>query len=98
MNKDTVEYIIETLKGQMYERDHENLEFILTATPHTLKKWYEDATEEDINYVLGLFRYAKTVFYTKQKVLDETLYELDVDIDSEVDCTEANLILSKFRL
>lgn len=36
--------------------DHENLEFLLAASPETLADWWEQSTEDDHEYAMELLK------------------------------------------
>ena len=81
----------------MDDYDKSNLEFILSIAndPALMKEWYESLSEEDAEYARSLIRNA-ALEVSNQQV--ERLDQLDYYTQDNLDCTEANKILAKFRL
>lgn len=77
----------------MNDTDKENLAFILTNDAETLKKWYDSLSTEDIEYAFWLIKTARVEMTRKQ--VD---YMDQADSYDDLDCTEADLVLSKFKL
>jgi hypothetical protein len=77
----------------MNDWDRDNLNFLMKATPATLKEWFEQATEDNIAYAQDLLdRYSQE--------LDELT--LSNNINKRLERTErypeAQTVLAKFRL
>lgn len=72
----------------MNQHDRDNLRFLLTASPETLKDWYDKVDYEDHIYALELIK-----TYSAELMVEELESSDDVE-----DLTEANKILAKFLL
>lgn len=78
----------------MNDRDYDNLQFLLNATPETLQDWFDtliaQGEDDDINYAFELIKQART---------EVELQVLEVfDADSEESVAVAAEYLKKFRL
>ena len=77
----------------MNSHDKKNLDFLMYASPETIRDWYEHVSEDDIQYALELIRTAR---------LEMSLQESDIEDYSSDACEEdfslANSVLSKFTL
>jgi hypothetical protein len=59
----------------MNQRDRDNLNFLMKATPESLAAWYAQASEDDLEYADELLeRYSQE--------LDQHLFEVLVDEDT----------------
>jgi len=59
----------------MNQRDRDNLNFLLQATPESLAAWYAQASEDDLEYADELLdRYSQE--------LDQDLFEVLIDDDT----------------
>lgn len=67
----------------MKQRDRDNLKFLLEANPETLDDWYEQASEDDIEYADSLLTMLE-------------LELLDAAVIDHRDCEETKQILKKF--
>jgi len=67
----------------MRSRDRNNLKFLLEATPETIDQWYEQASEDDLEYADSLLTLAEMEFHEQQ-------------ILSSRDCADARKILEQF--
>jgi hypothetical protein len=70
----------------MNANDKHNLDFLLNGTPESISIWYNQADADDIKYALELMARAALEF------------ELLTDPEPQLDLTEANSVLAKFRL
>lgn len=71
----------------MNYHDRENLKFLLTATPETLKDWYDKVDPEDHEYAMHLIKTHHS------EVIIEQLEKIDRET---TDFTEARKILAQF--
>lgn len=71
----------------MNHHDRENLKFLLSASPETLKDWYEKVDPEDHEYAMELIKTFQAELMVKdlEKIDEET-----------TDFTEARQILAQF--
>lgn len=76
----------------MNDWDRDNLNFILNTTDEDFVDWMEQADAEDIDYAIRLIHEHKQELSLKETVL------LDEWSEEQIDLTEANDVLSKFRL
>lgn len=70
----------------MNPNDKNNLDFLLNSSQESISVWYDQASEDDIQYAVELMNRAALEF------------ELLTDPVPQVDLTEANAVLAKFRL
>ena len=70
----------------MNPNDKNNLDFLLNSSSESISVWYDQASEDDIQYAVELMNRAALEF------------ELLTDPVPQVDLTEANAVLAKFRL
>lgn len=74
----------------MNPNDANNLEFLLTVSPTTLRTWFGQADSRDIEYAMELLARART---------DVEMMSVDfIDSEAEEDLSLAATYLSKFRL
>jgi phage terminase Nu1 subunit (DNA packaging protein) len=57
----------------MPEEDLENLRFLLTSTPETLRKWYFEMEQDDIEYAFELLTEAESQLKDMQNDPDVSL-------------------------
>ena len=72
--------------------DKKNLDFLMYASPETIRDWYEHVSEDDIQYAIELIRMAR---------LEMSLEELDIAeyaMPESEDFSDAKEALSKFTL
>jgi uncharacterized protein YbaA (DUF1428 family) len=79
----------------MNDWDRDNLMFIMKSDYSTFKAWMEQATNDEVNYALQLIAEFKRE-QAQLKLLKELADE--VHYPKVTDFTEANQVLSKFRL
>lgn len=65
------------------ENDHNNLQFILNASPEVIEDWLFSISEDDLDYALALL---------------QMLQLRIIDICAEKDLSESQEILSKYSL
>ncbi len=88
----------------MNERDKENLEFLLTASPETIKDWFNQMSSDDHDYAVELMDIYEQELNKKAKEIDLkiSLYEnerLELQLEElNENYTEANNFLDKFKL
>jgi hypothetical protein len=73
---------------KMNQHDKDNLRFLLSASPETLKDWYDKVGSEDHEYAMELIHTYKA---------ELIVAELESS-DNVEDLTEANKILARFTL
>lgn len=76
----------------MNDWDRDNLNFILNTTDEDFIDWMEQADSDDIDYAIRLIHEHKQELALKETVL------LDEWSEEQIDLTEANVVLNKFRL
>lgn len=76
----------------MNDWDRDNLNFILNTTDEDFIDWMEQADSDDIDYAIRLIHEHKQELALKETVL------LDEWSEEQIDLTEANDVLNKFRL
>jgi hypothetical protein len=52
----------------MNQRDRDNLDFLLSASPEVIKDWYEQMDDDDIQYAFELLEMAKEELIEQQLV------------------------------
>lgn len=67
----------------MNQRDRDNLDFLLSASPEVIKDWYEQTDDDDIQYAFELLEMAK-----------EELIEQQLAVS---DLSDAKAIILKYR-
>ena len=67
----------------MNQRDRDNLDFLLNATPEVIQDWYEKMEDDDIQYAFELLELAK-----------EELIEQQI---AGSDLSDAKAIILKYR-
>ncbi len=78
----------------MNSHDKKNLDFLMHASPETIRDWYDRVSEDDIQYALELIQMARL-----EMSLQESDYHEDYSSDArEEDFSLANSVLSKFTL
>lgn len=73
----------------MNSRDKSNLDFLMSSSAETLAEFYDTCSLNDLAYALELVKMAISESYIE---LAEVLEQDDID------CSQANKLLSKFRL
>ena len=88
----------------MNERDRDNLEFLLSASPETIKDWFQQVSEDDHYYAEEIMNLYEQELSKKSKEIDlqisllqSELTEKEIELLNE-DYTEAKNVLSKFTL
>jgi hypothetical protein len=76
----------------MNSRDKANLQFLMSASNREFDEWLASASSDDVDYALELIRKNKAEKILEQIELEEVMYSCDDDM------TEANEILSRFKL
>ena len=71
----------------MNDRDKQNLEFLMSITPETLRDWFNTVSQDDIDYAKELLDRADLVA-AAQECIDA----------QNIDCTIAKQILSQFTM
>jgi hypothetical protein len=72
----------------MNEHDRGNLQFLLTADETVMQEWYNQVSQDDIEYALELLQMANAELTVKEMELAEAAENLDL--------TQAQAILSRF--
>jgi hypothetical protein len=72
----------------MNDKDLNNLNFILNVDDASFDDWLNQASDDDIDYALQLIQQARK---------DYTMKELELLDLEELDLTEANNVISRFR-
>lgn len=67
----------------MNQRDRDNLDFLLSASPEVIRDWYEQMDDDDIQYAFELLEMAK-----------EELIEQQLAVS---DLSDAKAIILKYR-
>ena len=70
----------------MTDQDKENLRFLLESTPESLRVWFQDQDEDDIEYAQSLLDVAAE---------ELRIRSIDLVVSAKSDYTEANAALSK---
>jgi hypothetical protein len=76
----------------MNSRDKANLQFLMSVSNREFDEWLSSASSDDVDYALELIRKNKVEKLLEQIELEEVMYSCDDDM------TEANEILSRFKL
>lgn len=76
----------------MNRRDRHNLDFLMKTPKREFDMWLDQASNEDIDYALGLMRKSKLENLIETIELQETMAEFEDDMD------EAKEVLEKFKL
>lgn len=66
----------------MNQRDQDNLDFLLNASPEVIQDWYQQMSDDDIQYAVELLEMAK------EELIEQQLAGSDL--------SDAKTILSKF--
>jgi hypothetical protein len=72
----------------MNDHDRGNLQFLLTADESVMQEWYNQVSQDDIEYALELLQMANAELTVKEMELAEANEKLDL--------TQAQAILSRF--
>jgi len=72
--------------------DQNNLNFLMSLTAEELEQFMNDSDEDDLAYALELVQREKSTVLNKIEEL------LDVVSNDNIDLSEAQSVLSKFRL
>lgn len=72
----------------MNEKDFENLQFILQSDEASFDLWLEKASDDDVEYALGLIQQAKKDYMMK---------ELELMDSEEFDLSEANSVIERIK-
>lgn len=72
----------------MNEKDLENLQFILQSDEASFDLWLEKASDDDVEYALGLIQQAKKDYMMK---------ELELMDSEEFDLSEANSVIERIK-
>jgi hypothetical protein len=72
----------------MNDHDRGNLQFLLTADESVMQEWYNQVSQDDIDYALELLQMANAELTVKEMELAEAAENLDL--------TQAQAILSRF--
>lgn len=76
----------------MNDWDQNNLNFLLSLTPEEFEQFMNDSDEDDLAYALELVQREKSTVLNKMEELIETV------VNENMDLTEAQSVLAKFRL
>jgi len=74
----------------MNDHDRDNLRFLLTADDSVMQDWYNQVSQDDIEYALELLQMASAELAVKEMELSEANEKLDL--------TQAQAVLSRFTL
>jgi hypothetical protein len=74
----------------MNDHDRGNLRFLMTADETAMQEWYNQVSQDDIDYALELLQMANAELTVKEMELAEANEQLDL--------TQAQVILSRFTL
>lgn len=80
----------------MNERDRQNLDFLMSASPDVLRDWYNSVSEDDVNYASELLRLASEEL--DRKALIAAAHDCLALNDETIDCSEAKAVIAKFML
>ena len=73
----------------MNKHDEDNLRFLLTVSPETLRDWYNSVSQDDIDYAKELLDAAE---------INMGLLIEPIQYDEKIDCSVAKQYLTKFTL
>lgn len=74
----------------MNEWDRDNLNFIMSISPETLRDFLSIMTHDDVAYAFELIKTAKAEIMVEQMEFDE--------VNSDIELSDAGAVLSKFTL
>lgn len=76
----------------MNDWDQNNLNFLLSLTPEEFEQFMNDSDEDDLAYALELVQREKSAVLSKMEEL------VDIVVNENMDLSEAQSVLAKFRL
>lgn len=75
----------------MNYKDKQNLAFLLTASPATIRAWYDTCTQMEKMYAIYLLAQAELEMNRSED-------QEPIQYDQNIDCTAAKQLLSQFTL
>lgn len=73
----------------MNNNDRNNLVFFMNISPKDLKSWYDNASNDDLAYIMEILKMART------ELMLERENELDTEYQLSSDYPEASAVLKK---
>lgn len=77
----------------MNDHDRDNLKFLLSIDDNTFQDFLDQSDDDDIDYAIELIQRHKA-----ELILQEMVAEEAVDEEMGLDLSEAQAVLSRFRL
>lgn len=76
----------------MNDWDQNNLNFLMSLSPEELEQFMNDSDDDDLAYALELVQREKSAVLSKMEEL------IDIVANDNMDLSEAQSVLAKFRL